>query len=385
MGVVRVSNQSETQDFIEFPFQLYDGDNSLWVPSMISDMENTLDRDSHPFYEDPGSDAQPFIFKEDGKIKGRIMAIESEPYNEEHRTNTAFFYFFESIESQRVADALFDAVIDWARSRGLGTVIGPMGLLAGDGHGALVEGFDRRPGMGMPWNPPYYQELIESRGFEKHADTLSAQVPLNFEAHQDLIRKLYRSAKKVKNKRGIEVKSFESKEEVRDQLPFLVPELSRVFNESFKNLPFYHPMDEEKMRRIINRLLSVSSGGSVDLVKLAMKDDRIIGFLLAYPNIVSELRKAGGKLFPFGWLRISLGRRFTRWVDVNGIGILPEFQGKGATVVLYAQLLKTLQESRFEHLIINQILENNHKNLREMKIFEVTEFDRVHRIFKREV
>jgi len=385
MGIIRVSDDSEIQDFIQFPFQLYDDEESLWVPPMISDMENTLDRDSHPFYEDPGSDAQPFIFKENGDVKGRIMAIESEPYNEEHRTNTAFFYFFESVDSQRVADKLFDAVIDWGRSRGLGTVIGPMGLLAGDGHGTLVEGFDRRPGMGMPWNPPYYQKLIESWGFEKHADTLSAQVSLDFESHQNLIQTLYRSARRVETKRGIKVKSFESKEEVKDQLPFLVQELCRVFNESFKNLPFYHPMDESKMRRIIDRLLSVSSGRSIDLVKLALKDDRVIGFLLAYPNIARELRRAGGKLFPFGWLHISLGRRLTRWVDANGIGILPEFQGKGATVVLYAQLLKTLQESRFEHLIINQILEDNHKNLREMKIFEITEFDRAHRIFKWEL
>jgi len=385
MGIVRVSEPSEIRDFIQFPFKLYDEDDSLWVPPMVSDMESNLDRDSHPFYKDPGSDAQPFTFRENGRTRGRILAIESGPYNEEHQTNTAFFYFFEAEKDQRVADALFEAAFGWARNRGIDNIIGPMGLLAGDGHGFLVEGFDRRPGMGMPWNPPYYENLIESSGFEKLADTLSAEVSLDFEGHRKLVKKLYRSAERVKKQRGIEVKTFEDKREIEDQISFLVPEICNVFNKSFGDLPFYHPMDEAKMRRIVKRLLAVATNKSVDLVKLAMKDGEIIGFLLAYPNIVSELRRAGGKLWPLGWLYLSFGRRFTRWVDVNGIGILPSFQGTGATVALYADLLKTLQDSRFRWLIINQILEDNHKNIREMEIFNVTEFDRTHRIYRRAI
>lgn len=86
---------------------------------------------------------------------------------------------------------------------------------------------------------------------------------------------------------------------------------------------------------------------------------------------MAGLRRAKGKLWPLGWLHLILERRFTSWADANGIGILPEYQGRGATVIMYAALLETL--------------ERNHKNLREMEIFGVTEFDRAHRIYRREI
>ncbi len=386
MKTVEVAGQDEIQDFIDFPFRLHGRrGRSLWVPPLKSDLRVDLDRERHPFYRDEGSDAQAYLVKDGCKVRGRIMVIESGPYNREHGTESAFFYFFESEDDEGVANSLFQASFDWARERGLDQVIGPMGLLAGDGHGVLVDGFDKRPGMGMPWNPPCYEGLVESGGFRKLADTLSAEVPLDMDEHRDMVENLYRSAEKVKAKRGLRVKTYENKEEVRDDIPFLVPSLCRVFNSSFGELPFFHPMNEEEMERIVNQMLTVTDGRSVRLVKFAMKGDELIGFLLVYPNIAAGLRRANGRLWPLGWLYLSLERRFTSWVDANGIGILPEYQGKGATVVLYAELLKTLEKSRFDKLIINQILEKNHKNLREMEIFGVTEFDRVHRIYRRDL
>lgn len=386
MKIVAVTSDKEKQDFINFPFKLYRGSKDAnWVPSLKSDVEFNLDRSRHPFYEDARSDAQPFIVKRDGEVVGRILAIECETYNEEHDTNTAFFYLFESVNQESVAQALFDAAFEWSRERGMNRIIGPMGLLAGDGHGVLVEGFENRPGMGMPWNPPYYEDLVSSAGFEKEADTYSAELTLDYNKHREIIENLYDSAAKVKNKRGFKTKSFASKGEIKDNMSFLVPELTNVYNKSFGELPFYHPMDEKKMKRIIDRLLSLVDGNSVDLVQFVMKGESLVGFLLVYPNIVSGLRKAGGTIWPLGWLHIGLNRRFTTWADANGIGILPRFQGSGATVLLYAELIRTLQKSRFEHLIINQVLEENHKNLREMEIFGVTDFDRVHRIYRRDL
>lgn len=385
MKTVEVTDQSEIEEFIQFPFNLYDDKNSRWVPPIISDMESTLDPSSHPFYRDPESEAQAFLVKNQGKPRGRIMVIKSGPYLEEHEANPAFFYFFESTHDQQGANALFDVASEWSRDHGLDSLIGPMGMLAGDGHGILIEGFKNRPGMSMPWNPPYYKDLLESAGFEKMADAFSAELLLDFEAHRELIEGLYDSARRVKQRREIEVKSFDSKRALQKKLPSLIPELCEIYNRSFSELPFYRPTDEDKMRRIVEQILAVANRRSVKLTQFAVKDDRLIGFLLAYPNIVSELRKARGKLWPIGWLYLTLGRRFTRWVDVNGIGILPEYQGTGATVILYTNLLRSLERSRFKHLIINQILEDNHKNLREMKIFDVTEekFNRVHRIYRR--
>ncbi|MBS3825928.1 hypothetical protein KGY58_05235 [Candidatus Bipolaricaulota bacterium] len=388
MKVVRVTEGSEVRDFIRFPYKLYNEGltrDSLWAPPMKTEIKSALDPDEHPFYKDPDSDAQAFIVKRNESVEGRIMVLESGSYNREHQEETGFFYFFESKNDQEVADKLFDSCRSWARERDLKTLTGPMGMLAGDGHGILVDGFNRRPGMGMAWNPPYYKSLVEGAGFEKLADSFSARALLDFEEKKDRLERLSRAAERIKKKSKVKVESFDSRKEVKDQMDWVVPQMSTLYNESFKNLPYYHPMDEVKMRRIINRLLTVTNSRSIKLIKLAIQDDRIVGFLLAYPNIVSGLKKAQGDLWPLGWLYLQWDRRFTRWADANGIGILPEFQGTGVSVLLYLEFLKTLEESQFEKLIINQISEKNHKNLREIQKTFGVEFDRKHRIYRQDL
>ncbi len=388
METIRVTEPPEVREFINFPYDLYDDreeNHSLWVPTMKAEVKSALDRDEHPFYRDPDSEARPFLAKNGDEVKGRIMVLKSGPYNRANNENTAFFYFFEAVDSQEVADDLFTAAFSWARHQGLEKLIGPMGMLAGDGHGVLVQGFKRRPGMGMAWNPPYYRKLIEAAGLEKLGDSASARALLDFEQKKEKVQRLYKVAERVRRTRDLRVKSFESKREVREQMDWLVDQISNLYNRSFQGLPFYHPMDREKSRRIINRLLSVTDSRSIRLIKLAIKDERVVGFLLAYPNIASGLRKAGGSLWPLGWLYLSLDRRFTRWADANGIGILPEFQGRGVSTLMYAEFLKSLEASNFEHLIINQISEKNHKNLREIQKTFGVEFDRKHRIYSYEL
>ena len=388
MDITQITRDSELKEFVNFPYELYKHHlkgESWWTPSMKAEVESALDPDEHPFYRDESSDARAFLAKNDGETLGRIMVLESGPYNRANEENSAFFYFFESTENQEVVDALFAASINWARSRGLGEIIGPMGMLAGDGHGILVDGFEQRPGTGIPWNPPYYGKLIENAGLRKLADSSSALVEIDFALREDKVNRLYGAAEKIKNSRDFSVISFESKSSVRERMDWLVPQLSNLYNESFQDLSFFHPMDRAKMRRILERLLRITDSSSVDLIKLALKGNKVIGFLLAYPNVVTGLRRAGGSLWPLGWLYLYLSRRFTRWVDANGVGVLPEYRGSGVSILLYTEFLRTLEESRYRHLVINQISEENHRNLREIQKTFGVEFDRKHRIYRIEV
>jgi len=119
------------------------------------------------------------------------------------------------------------------------------------------------------------------------------------------------------------------------------------------------------------------------LVRFVVKGADVVGFLLAYPNISSGIRKAKGKIWPFGWFHILRDCRTTKWLDFNGIGILPQYQGLGATIVLYAELAKMLEGTRFVWATVNQISEENKRNLRELREFGVEYFDRVHRVYTR--
>ena len=74
----------------------------------------------------------------------------------------------------------------------------------------------------------------------------------------------------------------------------------------------------------------------------ALQTDDIAGFIIAYHDVSAGLQKAKGRLFPFGWAYVLLDRRRTEWVNVNGLGLLPQYRGLGANAMLYTELRDTI-------------------------------------------
>ncbi len=390
MKIEKVESEAEIEEFVKFPFGFYEKSDK-WVPPLINEVKSVF-HSSHSFYRDEDSTAQAFLLKE-GKVRGRIMALKSGPYNRRHNSKTAFFHFFDvddANDNQLVANKLFDAVTCWAQERNLEDIRGPMGMSVEDGHGILVEGFEQRLGMEMAWNYPYYNQLVTEAGFEKALDSYSDYVDINLKINEnaDKIKRIRKVARSTKRKQGLETLQFSSKKELEKRMDWLVPQMINLYNKSFQDLPL-QPINEPEMRHIIETLLEIFTSRTVKLPQFVLKGDKAIGFLLAYPNIVPALRKAWRTLFPLGWLRLLWARSRTSWVDANAMGILPKYQGRGVTALLYHQLLETLKESRFEKLIVTQILESNNRNIREMNKVLGIEFDSdhriVHRIYKKEI
>jgi len=390
MNIERVDSEAEIEEFVKFPFCLYEKSDK-WVPPLINEVK-TVFHLSHPFYKDEDSTAQAFLVKEK-KVRGRIMALKSGPYNRRHDSKTAFFHFFDvddDDDNQLVTNKLFDAVAHWAKERNLEDIRGPMGMSVEDGHGVLVEGFQQRPGMEMAWNHPYYDQLVRGAGFEKALDSYSDCIDVNLKIREntDKIKRIRKVARATKQKQDLETLQFNSKKELKKQMDWLVPQMTNLYNKSFQDLPL-QPINESEMRHIAETLLEIFTHRTVKLPQFVLKDGKAIGFLLAYPNIVPALRKARGTLSPLDWLRLLWARSRTNWVDANALGILPKYQGRGVTALLYHQLLETLKKSRFEKLIVTQILESNNRNIREMnKVLGIkldSDYRIVHRIYKKEI
>lgn len=362
------SQDRDVRRFVNVPFELYDNC-PQWVPPLVSDMRRALNRQEYPFYRHSSAD---FFIVEDGdKTLGRIAALDNRPYNEYHDSEIAFFYYFDVVEDLHVARALFEAAFDWARARGLKEIIGPRGLLRGDGHGMLVEGFEHRPAMGIPYNYSYYGEFMRELGFEKEIDFLSAHLGGDY----DLPQRFYDIAKKVKERRGFWVKSFTSKRELRRW----VPEVQRVNNESFGDVWGYYPIDEAEANAIADRFLAAADPR---LIKLVMKGDEVVGFVIGYPDISAGIQRANGRLWPFGWLHLLIAFRRTTWIDFNGAAILPEHQGAGASAVLYTELAKTVLEHDFDHAELIQVAEDNIESKGEVNAVG-GEWHKCHRIYRR--
>ena len=355
---IDTKNKKDVRKFVQFPFRLY-CDNEYWVPTMRSDMRAVLNKEKHPFYQH--SEADFFLAEENDVVFGRIAAIHNRRYNEVSNTKRAFLYFFEVIRDAEIAKALFEAVFNWARERNLEEVYGPKGPLQGDGIGLLVEGFDHPPAMGIAYNFAYYQDFIVQAGFEKLYDYYSGY--LNAKSAK-MPEKVIRIAEKVKERRGFWVKKFKSKEEILE----VAPQVQKVYNKAFADGEGFTPITDEEMVVIAKRLLSTADPR---MIKLVYKEDEVAGFLFAYRNIGAGLRKAKGKMWPFGWFHIIRALKRTKHADANGIGLLPKHQGLGATAILYIEMEKIIREFDFEIVDVVQIREDNIESLGEAKLLNV--------------
>jgi hypothetical protein len=253
----------------------------------------------------------------------------------------------------------------------LNSIIGPKGLAQGDSLGMLVEGFDYKPAIGIAYNPSYYNDFIVSSGYTKNVDYLSGYITIDYEVSD----RVYKLAEIVKKRRGFWVKQFESKDEMRAW----IPKIREVYNRAFVDVPTFCPITEDEVQLIANRILSIAHP---KLIKLIFKGEDLIGFLISYHNISDGIQKSKGRLFPFGWYHLMRAFKRTKWVDINGIGLLPGHQGVGATAVLYVELEKCLRSFPFEVADCVQLAESNIKIFTEMDHLGINWHKR-HRIYEK--
>ncbi len=359
--------------FIQLPHFLYKN-SSCWVAPFNVDVYLQLNKLKHPFYEH--SDADFFIAIKNNKVVGRIAAIENKRYNKYHNTNIANFYFFDCENEQTVADKLFDAVFNWAKKRGLNTIVGPKGLGAFDGYGILIKGFEHMQTMNMlNYNFDYYSKLLEKLGFEKEVDFVSYYLPKDKYRIPERIEKI---AKTIYDRGELKIYNFKSKKEM---LGF-AEKIGKLYNACFINNWEYYPLTDNEIRFIAKNIISFAD---YRLIKLIIFKDEIVGFIFAFPDISEGMRKAKGKINPLTIFNILMEMRKTDKLTVNGIGILPEFQGHGGNALLYYELGKTiLRFKRFKHIEMPQVAETAKQMTLDIKNLNGEEYKR-HRIYRKNI
>lgn len=374
MLVTQIDTQStkEVHQFLELPFNIYKN-NPQWVPPLSSDARRMLDRSRYPFYKH--SEAAFFLaypLNQDQPI-GRLAVLDNRVYNQYHQASTAFFYLFECEDDKEASQALFDAGFEWARQRGLNLVFGPKGFTALDGFGLLVEGFEYRPALGIPYNPSYYPTLVEGAGFEIVSDAVSGYLDESMAFPPDI----HRAAELIKKRRGLRVARFTN----RNQLREFVPYLKDLYNGSLQGTSGNAPLTDEEVKSMANQILWFADPR---LIKIIYKDETPVGFLLAYPDISAALQRTRGKLFPFGWIDVLSELRKTKWINLNGAGIVEQYRGLGGTALLFSEMYKSVAETRYRFADLVQIGLENGRMQRELRDLGIR-FYKKHRLYQRTI
>ncbi len=360
-------NRRDVNRFIDFPHQLY-RDNPYWVPELHSAARLVFDQKRHPFYRH--STAQFFLAQNQNEVVGRIAVLHNRNYSDHYKQEVGFFYNFDLINDQEVAKALLDAAVNWARQQGITSILGPRGFLRSQGFGLLVEGFDQIPAVGIPYSFPYYQNLLENYGFAKEADILSGYMIRS----DQLPEKVFAAADRVAERSNFKVLQFKRK---RDLKPW-IPMVDLVYREAFLENPNYFPTTPDEFTLMAQNIYQIADPR---LIKIITQDEKIAGFILGYPNINRALQKTHGRLWPFGWVVLLRAMRDTRHVDLNGLGLLPEYQGRGANIMLYAEVERSLRAVEAEYAEMIQIDERNFNSFSDMQTVGVRVHKR-HRLYR---
>ncbi|MBN2044186.1 MAG: hypothetical protein JW757_04125 [Anaerolineales bacterium] len=369
---IDLESRQDVHKFIIFPFKLYQGCNQ-WVPPLIANEKKKLNPAEHPFYQHSTCE---FYVAEDqrGKVLGRIALQHNTRHNEQLGLNAGIISFFEVVDDQAAANLLFEKAEAWARAKGFNTLEGPKGLLNTESGGVLIEGFEHSPAMNVPYNYDYYQKFYEDFGFTKKRDSLSGYIDVTKVEVPDRVRRI---AEKVMEKRGYWIKRFETKDEMRA----MVDQAQTVLNESFRDGVSFVEMTDAEFAMAADELISIADP---KLIKVVMKGDKIIGYLFAYHDLREGLKRARGRFFPFGWWHLMQAQKNTDWVNVNGVGVLPEYQGRGANAVMYVALGDTIkgEYGQFRHADTVFIGEENHKSFSDNITMGVTWYKR-HRMYEK--
>lgn len=339
-----IRTRADRELFIKFLWKIYEG-NPYWVPPLLMDRRKLMDKEKNPFYQH--ADAEFYLARRDGEIVGRIAAIVNHNHNKEHNENIGFFGFFECINDQSVANALFDTARNFLKSKGVTAMRGPANPSVNDEYGLLTEGFDIRPTVLMTYNPEYYVKLVEGYGFVK-AKELYAYFLKQETVYSERFNRA-NAVVKERNKltvRPMNMKNFKADVEI----------VKHLYNAAWAKNWGAVPMTDAEIDALAADLKPIVIP---DLVLFAELKGKPIGFGLSLPDINAALwHNRKGRLLP-GLFQLYFRKKEINLVRVIVLGVLPEHLNTGAAGVLFYETAVRAKKLGYAYGEASWVLEDN--------------------------
>ena len=345
--ITPVRTRREKTRFLNVPWQLNREDPN-WVPPLRTNQKELVGYKRHPFYDN--AEIQTFLAVRDGRLCGRIGAVVNHAHNRRFQDEVGFFGFFESIDDQQVANALFDAAGQWLKERGKTTIRGPMSPSYNHDIGLLVDGFDSPPTFMMTYNPRYYENLVENYGFTKEHDLYA------YYGHVD---QLENQDKKIGFIIEESTRRFDFKLRRMDMANFdqEVRTFLKIYNEAHGSHWGFIPLSESEIKHMSKSMRFLMTP---ELTTVAEVDGRVVGTAFGMLDYNPRIKQIDGRLFPFGFLRLMLNRKKIKRMRVIAAHVLPEYQRWGLGVVLLSRLTPEVLNWGIKEAEFSWIAESNH-------------------------
>ena len=346
--IIQVDHQKDFKTFLKFPWEIYRC-NPHWVPPLLYDLKKQLNPSKNPFFQE--GEAAFWIARINDKVMGRIAASINSAHNRHTPEPIGFFGFFEVINHEPVAHALIQKAGQWLKSHGAKIMLGPVNLNTMHECGLLIKGFDRSPILQMPYNPPYYQKLLESNGLKKEIDLLAFYITEEITRDNQILNKLERIGRRNLENNQITFRHFNKRKFTAE-----IRHIRELFNDFMQDNWGFVPLSPAEFDFMSDNLKLLLIP---ELVLFAEVNGKVVGLSLALPNINQVLQTMNGKIFPTGWIKLLRDRKRIKDIRVLLLGIKRPYRNKGIETHFYLETIKKGYQLGFTGAELSWVTERN--------------------------
>lgn len=346
-SIVRVENDRQLKQFVDFPYMLYK-DHEYWVPPLKRDVYHLLERSKNPFWDH--SEREMFLAFRGGRLVGRVAGIVDRNYVKYWNENTGYFGFFECENDIEAARALYDAVGKFQRDQRMDKFIGPMNFSTNEECGFLLVGYSSSPFVLMTYTPEYYHDLANASGLVKAKDLYAYYVktedaPIEYlERITAIVRRRVPGLKM----RQINMKDFHAEvRRVRD-----------VYNDAWSRNWGAVAMTDAEFEQMAKNLKSLIVPELVLVIEINGVPAAVS---LSVPNYNEVLKKLNGRLGPIEMLKFLYYKRKITEARLVIMGVRHQFQKMGLESLLYLESFKAGKKLGYKGGELSWTLEDNHE------------------------
>ena len=227
--------------------------------------------------------------------------------------------FFECVNDQQAANALFDACKKWLLANGVEGMDGPINFGEKDRFwGLMVNGF-KNPSYQENYNYPYYQQLFENYGFVKTVEQSTSEMTL---ASFNLER-FSRIAQRVLTNPVYKFEHYRARDLGRFANDFLT-----IYNQGWSHRPDFTPMTIDRVQMVLRSLKPILVE---DIIWFAYANNEPAGFFINVIDVNQIFKHLKGKMDLFAKLKFLWYKNFGRIDRARGIvfGVIPKYQNLG--------------------------------------------------------